>query len=162
MNQANETLIELQKLVELMDEDSGSLDIAQGISDYIAPILQGMLAEIDANRQYVLQTADRANLAILVNEKTFLGEVITSIADHFSTIIEELPQQIDAESKLGVAVGEIQDLLATWMSFDMSEDEEEDEDEGEGEGEGEEETLEDPIAEENTDPTIVEDVEEGV
>ncbi len=149
MNQANETLIELQKLVELMDEDSESLDIAQGISDYIAPILQGMLAEIEANRQYVLQTADRANLAILVNEKTFLGEVITSIADHFSTIIEELPKNIDSESKLGVAVGEIQDLLATWMSFDMSEDEDEDEDEDEGvnEDNGEEESISEDIEE---------------
>lgn len=150
MNQANETLIELQKLVELMDEDSESLDIAQGISDYIAPILQGMLAEIEANRQYVLQTADRANLAILVNEKTFLGEVITSIADHFSTIIEELPKDIESESKLGVAVGEIQDLLATWMSFDMSEDEDEDED-------GDEDVSEDNAEEES----ISEDIEEG-
>jgi len=139
MNQANETIIELQKLVELMDEDSGSLDMSQGISDYIAPILQGMLAEIEANRQYVLQTADRANLAILVNEKTFLGEVITSIADHFSTIIEELPENIDPESKLGVAVGEIQDLLATWMSFDMSEDEEDDSEEDDSEEENTEE-----------------------
>ena len=139
MNQANETIIELQKLVELMDEDSGSLDMSQGISDYIAPILQGMLAEIEANRQYVLQTADRANLAILVNEKTFLGEVITSIADHFSTIIEELPENIDPESKLGVAVGEIQDLLATWMSFDMSEDEEDDSEEENTEEENTEE-----------------------
>jgi hypothetical protein len=139
MNQANETIIELQKLVELMDEDSGSLDMSQGISDYIAPILQGMLAEIEANRQYVLQTADRANLAILVNEKTFLGEVVTSIADHFSTIIEELPENIDPESKLGVAVGEIQDLLATWMSFDMSEDEEDDSEEDDSEEDNSEE-----------------------
>jgi hypothetical protein len=148
MNQANETIIELQKLVELMDEDSGSLDMSQGISDYIAPILQGMLAEIEANRQYVLQTADRANLAILVNEKTFLGEVITSIADHFSTIIEELPENIDPESKLGVAVGEIQDLLATWMSFDMSEDEEDDSEEDDSEENTEEENTEEENTEE--------------
>ena len=65
--------------------------------------------------------------------------MITSIADHFSTIIEELPENIDPESKLGVAVGEIQDLLATWMSFDMSEDEEDDSEEENTEEENTEE-----------------------
>ena len=83
----------------------------------------------------MLQAADRANLAILMNEKTFLGEILTSIAEHFATILEELPEETDSESKIGVASSEIQDLLATWMSFDIEEDYEENEGE---EYEGEE------------------------
>jgi 5'-deoxynucleotidase YfbR-like HD superfamily hydrolase len=78
-----------------------------------------------------------------MNEKTFTGEILTSIADHFATVLEELPQDTDPESKLGVALAEIQDLLATWMSFDVSEEDEvlEDEtiaDEAEATAEGEE------------------------
>jgi hypothetical protein len=122
-----ESLVELSKLIELMEEDANNLTAQQAIGDYIAPILGSMLAEIEANRQYVLQAADRANLAILMNEKTFLGEIISSIAEHFATLIEELPEDTDADSKIGVAVTEIQDLIATWMSFDL-EDEDEDED----------------------------------
>ena len=65
-----------------------------------------------------------------MNEKTFLGEILTSIAEHFATIIDELPQDTDPDSKLGVAASEIQDLLATWMSFDIEDEEEFEEDEG--------------------------------
>ena len=57
-----------------------------------------------------------------MNDKTFTGEILTSIADHFATVLEELPQDTDPDSKLGVALAEIQDLLATWMSFDISEE----------------------------------------
>jgi len=129
----NDSLLELSKLIAVMDEDAPNLSASQAISDYIAPILESMLAEIEANRQYVLQAADRANLAMLVNERTFIGEILTSIAEHFATVIDELPEDTDADSKLGVAVTEIQDLLATWMSFDLTdeevnEDSEEDED----------------------------------
>ena len=123
----SDSLNELSKLIDLMDEDADNLTAQQAIGDYIAPILGSLLAEIEANRQYVLQAADRANLAILMNEKTFLGEILTSIAEHFATVIEELPQDTDPESKLGVAASEIQDLLATWMSFDIDENEEFDE-----------------------------------
>jgi len=135
----SESLNELSKLIELMEEDAENLTSQQAIGDYIAPILGSLLAEIEANRQYVLQAADRANLAILMNEKTFLGEILTSIAEHFATVIEELPQDTDPDSKLGVAAIEIQDLLATWMSFDIEEDFEDEEDE---EGEEDEEDEE--------------------
>lgn len=124
----SDSLNELSKLIDLMEEDASNLTAQQAIGDYIAPILGSLLAEIEANRQYVLQAADRANLAILMNEKTFLGEILTSIAEHFATILEELPQDTDPESKLGVAAGEIQDLLATWMSFDIEDEEFDDSD----------------------------------
>lgn len=122
----SESLMELGKLIQLMDEDANNLNTTQAISDYIVPILESVVGEIEANRQYILQTADRTNLAYLMNEKTFTGEILTSIADHFSTVLEELPQDVDPESSLGVALGEIQDLLATWMSFDISEEDDED------------------------------------
>ena len=118
----NDSIIELSRLITVMDEDAENLTPTQAISDYIAPILESMLAEIEANRQYVLQAADRANLAMLVNERTFVGEILTSIAEHFSTVIQELPEDTEDDSKLGVAVLEIQDLLATWMSFDLSDE----------------------------------------
>jgi len=132
----SESLMELGKLIQLMDEDAENLSSTQAISDYIVPILESVVGEIEANRQYILQTADRTNLAYLMNEKTFTGEILTSIADHFSTVLEELPQDVDPDSSLGVALGEIQDLLATWMSFEIS-DEDEDEDEDE-DGDGDE------------------------
>jgi hypothetical protein len=111
-----------------MDEDAANLSVSQAVSDYIAPILESMLAEIEANRQYILQAADRANLAILMNEKTFVGEILANIAEHFATVVDELPGETDPESKLGVAVGEIQDLLATWMSFDLGDGDDDDDD----------------------------------
>ena len=54
----------------------------------------------------------------MMAEKTFLGDILTSIAEHFSTLVEELPEGLlqseDGEaSKLGVALAEVQDLLAT-------------------------------------------------
>ena len=139
----SESITELGKLIQLMDEDAENLGTSQAINDYIVPILESVVAEVEANRQYILQTADRTNLAYLMNEKTFTGEILTSIADHFATVLEELPQDTDPESKLGVALAEIQDLLATWMSFDVSEEDEvlEDEaiaDEAEATAEGEE------------------------
>lgn len=126
----SESLMELGKLIQLMDEDANNLNASQAISDYIVPILESITAEIEANRQYILQTADRTNLAYLMNEKTFTGEILTSIADHFSTVLEELPQDTDPESKLGTALGEIQDLLATWMSFDISDEDDDDDSDG--------------------------------
>lgn len=120
----SESITELGKLIQLMDEDADNLGTSQAINDYIVPILESVVAEIEANRQYILQTADRTNLAYLMNEKTFTGEILTSIADHFATVLDELPQDTDPESKLGVALAEIQDLLATWMSFDVSEEDE--------------------------------------
>ncbi len=120
----SESITELGKLIQLMDEDAENLGTSQAINDYIVPILESVVAEVEANRQYILQTADRTNLAYLMNEKTFTGEILTSIADHFATVLEELPQDTEPESKLGVALAEIQDLLATWMSFDVSEEDE--------------------------------------
>ena len=118
----NENLVELLKLIELMDEDSGNLTAPQAISDYIAPILTSMLAEIEANRQLMLNVSERTNLAMLMSERTFIGEILTNVAEHFTTIVDELPQDTSADSRLGVAVTEIQDLLATWMSFDLYDD----------------------------------------
>lgn len=142
-----ESLVELSKLIELMEEDANNLTAQQAIGDYIAPILGSMLAEIEANRQYVLQAADRANLAILMNEKTFLGEIISSIAEHFATLIEELPEDTDADSKLGVAVTEIQDLIATWMSFDLEDEDDDTDDDDDGSMDG---TSLDGLAEETS------------
>lgn len=133
----SESLLELNKLIQLMDEDAANLSVSQAVSDYIAPILESMLAEIEANRQYILQAADRANLAILMNEKTFVGEILANIAEHFATVVDELPGETDPESKLGVAVGEIQDLLATWMSFDLGDDGDDDVEDDEDDEDGE-------------------------
>lgn len=164
-----ESIVELSKLINLMDEDAENLSPAQAISDYISPILGSMLAEIEANRQYVLQTADRANLAMMMTEKSFLGEILTNIAEHFSTIVSELPSDTDPNSSLAVAVTEIQDLLATWMSFDSededySEDEEEDDSEDESEDEsedGEESVSEDSEASDIVDAQDVEVITDG-
>ena len=123
-----ESLGELQKLIQLMDDDASSLNVSQAITDYIAPILDSMVSEIEVNRQYAVQTNDRVSLALMMAEKTFLGDILTSIADHFSTVIDEIPEDTAADSTLGVAVSEIQDLLATWMSFDVSDLEDEDDD----------------------------------
>ena len=134
-NSLNETLFELRKLIEMMDEDASNLSLATLIGDYVAPILDSMVSEIELNRQYTIQTNDRVSLALMMSEKTFLGDVLTNIAEHFSTVIDELPDDTDPESKLGVAVGEIQDLLATWMSFDGgvdNEDEDDDEEDYDG------------------------------
>jgi hypothetical protein len=118
----NESILELRKLIQMMDEDAGSLTPATLISDYVAPILDSMVSEIEMNRQAVIQTNDRVSLALMMAEKTFLGDILTSIAEHFSTVVEELPEDTDPESKIGVALTEIQDLLATWMSFELDED----------------------------------------
>jgi hypothetical protein len=138
----SESIIELGKLIQLMDEDAENLGTSQAINDYIVPILESVVAEVEANRQYILQTADRTNLAYLMNDKTFTGEILTSIADHFATVLEELPQDTDPDSKLGVALAEIQDLLATWMSFDISEEDVNAESEDEAFEESEDEALE--------------------
>ena len=106
----------------MMDEDAGTLTPVTLISDYVAPILDSMVSEIEMNRQAVIQTNDRVSLALMMAEKTFLGDILTSIAEHFSTVVEELPEEVDPESKMGVAVVEIQDLLATWMSFDLEDE----------------------------------------
>ena len=128
-----ESLDELRKLIQLMDEDANTLTPAQAITDYIAPILDSMLSEIEVNRQYAVQTNDRVSLALMMAEKTFLGDILTSIADHFGTLIDELPADTQADSKLGAAVSEIQDLLATWMSFDLSAEDADEDDEDEDE-----------------------------
>lgn len=143
----SESITELGKLIQLMDEDAENLGTSQAINDYIVPILESVVAEVEANRQYILQTADRTNLAYLMNEKTFTGEILTSIADHFATVLEELPQDTDPDSKLGVALAEIQDLLATWMTFDISEDDLSDENEDDLSDENEEETFEENLDE---------------
>ena len=146
----SESITELNKLIQLMDEDADNLGTSQAINDYIVPILESVVAEVEANRQYILQTADRTNLAYLMNEKTFTGEILTSIADHFATVLDELPQDTDPESKLGVALAEIQDLLATWMSFEVSEDDdiaEDDTAEGEDTAESEDTAEGDGVAE---------------
>ena len=124
-----DSLEELRKLIQLLDADAQTLNVSQAITDYIAPILDSMISEIEVNRQYTVQTNDRVSLALMMAEKTFLGDILTSIADHFGTVIDELPADTAADSALGVAVGEIQDLLATWMSFDLGEDTDEDDDE---------------------------------
>ncbi|MHA1961403.1 MAG: hypothetical protein ACW99U_14370 [Candidatus Thorarchaeota archaeon] len=123
----NESIVELNKLILLMEEDAGSLDVQQSLQDYLAPILGSILAEIEANRNYIVQTADRANLAMMMNEKTLLGEILAAIAENFATILGELPAY-EEDSKLGAAVAEVQGLLHTWMSFDDEESDEDDED----------------------------------
>lgn len=143
LEEMNESLIELAKFVALLAEDASSLSVDQAVSDYIVPILGGILSEVEANRQYTLQAADRANLAMLMNEKTLLGEILTNIADHFATILAELPSDIEEDSKLGIAVAEVQSLISTWMSFDMSEDEDEDDDEDEDEDDDDEDSESD-------------------
>ena len=80
----------------------------------------------------------------MMAEKTVLGDILTSIADHFGTVIDEIPRDTAADSALGVAVSEIQDLLATWMSFDVSDLEDEDADD-EDEGDDLEESYEEGI-----------------
>ena len=160
----SESITELNKLIQLMDEDADNLGTSQAINDYIVPILESVVAEVEANRQYILQTADRTNLAYLMNEKTFTGEILTSIADHFATVLDELPPDTDPESKLGVALAEIQDLLATWMSFEVSEDDDiaeddtaegedtaEDDDTAEGDGVAEVEVVQGEIVIESKD-----------
>lgn len=143
----NESIEELRKLIQLMDDDAKNLTMEQAVSDYIAPILDSMLSEIAVNRQYTVQTNDRVSLALMMAEKTFLGDILTSIAEHFSTIVDELPEDTDSDSKIGVAVMEVQDLLATWMSFDLSDEDEGDEgDEDDGdEDDGDEEDSGDTI-----------------
>ena len=141
-----ESLGELQKLIQLMDDDASSLTVSQAITDYIAPILDSMVSEIEVNRQYAVQTNDRVSLALMMAEKTFLGDILTSIADHFGTVIDELPQDTNADSALGVAVSEIQDLLATWMSFDVNDLDSGEEDDDE-EGDDEDRELEDAYEE---------------
>lgn len=131
MNDLNESINELGKLVLLMDDDASSLNVAQALQDYLAPILGSMLEEIKANRNYVVQTADRANIAMMMNEKTLLGEILTSIAEHFVTILGELPEEIAEDSKLGVAVAEVQGLLSTWMTLADFDDEVDDVDDDE-------------------------------
>jgi hypothetical protein len=130
-----ESLGELKKLIQLMDEDANTLTASQAITDYIAPILDSMVSEIEVNRQLTVQTNDRVSLAMMMSEKTFLGDILTSIADHFSTIIDEIPEDTSVDSALGVAVAEIQDLIATWMNFDSSDedfDDDDDDDDDEG------------------------------
>ena len=151
----SESINELGKLIQLMDEDAENLGTSQAINDYIVPILESVVAEVEANRQYILQTADRTNLAYLMNEKTFTGEILTSIADHFATVLDELPQDTDPESKLGVALAEIQDLLATWMSFDVSEEDEDPSEEDEDPSEDAE-----PVLDETLDADIAQTSEE--
>jgi len=135
---SSESIAELNKLIELMDEDAGQLTTAQAVSDYIVPILSSMLGEIEASRELIVSTADRASLAILLNEKTFMGEIITAVAEHFVTLMEEVSPTLNPESKAAVAMSEIQDLLATWMSFNMESSEGEDEDGDDDEGEDDE------------------------
>ncbi|MGA1706434.1 MAG: hypothetical protein ACO39X_05260 [Candidatus Nanopelagicaceae bacterium] len=140
----NESILELRKLIQMMDEDAGSLTPATLISDYVAPILDSMVSEIEMNRQAVIQTNDRVSLALMMAEKTFLGDILTSIAEHFSTVVEELPEDTDPESKIGVALTEIQDLLATWMSFELdedSDDEDSDDEDSDDEDSDDEETV---------------------
>lgn len=144
-NNLTENLIELLKLIELMDEDASNLTAPQAISDYIAPILTSMLAEIEANRQLMLNVSERTNLAMLMSERTFIGEILTNVAEHFTTIVDELPKDTSADSRLGVAVTEIQDLLATWMSFDLDENE------------SDEDSSDDDLEEDSSDASVSED-----
>ena len=154
-NSLNETLFELRKLIEMMDEDASNLSLATLIGDYVAPILDSMVSEIELNRQYTIQTNDRVSLALMMSEKTFLGDVLTNIAEHFSTVIDELPDDTDPESKLGVAVGEIQDLLATWMSFDGGADGEDEDEDGDDDYDGDEST--DGSMDESVEGVVLED-----
>lgn len=148
---SNESIAELYKLISLLDEDASNIDNQQAISDYIVPILTSILGEVEANRQLILQTADRASLALLMTEKTFLGDVLTGVADHFSALLEELPVDlVSSNERVAASVAGIQDLLATWMSFsaddegyeDEDDSDEEDSDDGDsdedGDGDGDE------------------------
>ena len=165
-NNMNDSIQELHKLIQLVDEDSSNIDLSQAISDYLVPILTSMLGEIEANRQYILQNADRTNLAILMSEKTFLGEILTGIADHFSTIAEAL-KDTPADSKLGVALAETHDLLATWMSFDISDDDDSDDDDSDDDDSDDEDDSDDDDSDDDIDSDdddssidgVVEDVE---
>ena len=138
----NESLQELGKLIQLMEEDADSLTASQAIGDYIAPILGSLLAEVEANRQYVANASTRAEFAILLNEKTFLGQIVETIAENFATVLEEMDMDsLDEESKIGVALVEIQDVLSAWVDLTSGEeDEDEDEDEDGDEDEDEDES----------------------
>jgi hypothetical protein len=143
-----DSISEIYKLIQLMDEDAPNLKLGQIIGDYISPILISLVAEVDANRQHTLQTEASVRLAMLMTEKTFLGDILGGIAEHFTTMLEELPENIQEDSKLGVAVGEIHELLATWMAFepaslDIQFEEDEEDEEGEEGEEDDEETEED-------------------
>ena len=158
----NESIVELRKLIQMMDEDAGALTPATLISDYVAPILDSMVSEIELNRQAVVQTNDRVSLALMMAEKTFLGDILTSIAEHFSTILEELPEDTDPESKIGVALGEIQDLLATWMSFELdedSDDEDSDDEDSDDEGSDDEDSDDEGSGDEGSDDEETVEVE---
>jgi hypothetical protein len=138
---SNESISELYKLISLLDEDSSNIDVPQAISDYLVPILTSLLGEVEANRQFILQTADRASLALLMTEKTFLGDVLTGVADHFSALVEELPAELVASNeRVAASLAGIQDLLATWMSFSADDEDEgyEDDDDDEDEGDDDE------------------------
>lgn len=140
MNNVNESLLELSKLIQLMDEDADNLSAQQAISDYIVPILGSFIAEIDTNRQAIIQTAERTNLAMLMSERTFLGEILVGIGEHFSTIVSELGE-LEADSNLGIAVTEIQDLIATWTEFESADLEEDDADDADDESDFSESEL---------------------
>jgi len=159
---SSESIIELGKLIELMDEDAATLNMSQAISDYIVPILSSLLGEVEANRELIVSTADRASLAILLNEKTFMGELVTAIADHFVTISEELSPTIDPESKVGVAMSEIQELLATWMSLnvDAAEDVQDEDDEDDDEEGDDEDSDEDDGEDDEGGDVVAENIEE--
>ena len=43
----NESILELRKLIQMMDEDAGTLTPATLISDYVAPILDSMVSELN-------------------------------------------------------------------------------------------------------------------
>ncbi len=166
----NESILELRKLIQMMDEDAATLTPATLISDYVAPILDSMVSEIELNRQAVIQTNDRVSLALMMAEKTFLGDILTSIAEHFSTIVEELPENLlksaeGEDSKMGTALAEVQDLLATWMSFEMEdgeylEEDDEDVEDVEEDFEESDDVEDDTSATQENEPSVTEEEEE--
>ena len=91
-----------------MEEDSANISINQAIADYVSPILLFMVQEIHANRQYLTSTNDRVSLALLMAEKTFLGDILGGLQST-SRQSFELPNRSRVCSRSGV--GEVQDLL---------------------------------------------------
>ena len=154
VNQINETLMELAKLVELLDEDVSNLKLQDAVSDYIVPILLSTLAEIEANRQIVVGSVEKTNLALLMSEKTFLGDILVSLAENFTVVANHLEGQ-ELPEEVSTAIAESQDLLATWMSFeDDDEDDEEDAEEVE-------ESVNEDVIENDTDSSDSNDVSDS-
>ena len=135
---------ELNKILELLEEDSGKERSNVLIQDYIVPILQSIVSEISNTQQAVQTVAEVSQLAILTAQRTYVGEILRQISDCFATVLAS--DDIPKEGPAAEALEEVDRLLGAWMEaeqgdFDfqnLDEDDEDDEDEDEDEDDGEE------------------------